>query len=123
MARRTSKTDPFAAREAEKYEHPIPSREFILQFLEAQGVPMAHRQLSKALGLRGETEPEALRRRLKAMERDGQLIRNRRGDYGLVSKMDLVRGRVVGHPDGFGFLIHWRPPDRRACTAIGWSPV
>ncbi len=30
---------------------------------------------------------------------------NRRGGYGLVSKMQLIRGRVIGHPDGFGFMV------------------
>jgi ribonuclease R len=39
------------------------------------------------------------------MERDGQLLFNRKREYGLISKMDLIRGRVQGHPDGFGFLI------------------
>jgi ribonuclease R len=39
------------------------------------------------------------------MERDGQLIRNRREGYGLVTKMNLVTGRVIGHPEGHGFLI------------------
>ena len=38
------------------------------------------------------------------MERDGQLIFNRRGEYGLVSKMDLITGRVIAHPNGFGFV-------------------
>jgi ribonuclease R len=52
-----------------------------------------------------EDDLEALRRRLRAMERDGQLLRNRRGGYGLVDRMDMVRGRIVAHPDGFGFLV------------------
>ena len=38
------------------------------------------------------------------MERDGQLIRNRRGDYALVERLNLIRGRVLGHRDGFGFV-------------------
>ena len=38
------------------------------------------------------------------MERDGQIIRNRRGEFGLVDRMDLVTGRVIGHRDGFGFV-------------------
>src|SRR5690606_1203563 len=35
----------------------------------------------------------------------GQLLQNRRNTYGLVEKMELIRGLVVGHKDGFGFLI------------------
>ena len=38
------------------------------------------------------------------MERDGQVIRNRRGEFGLVDRMDLVTGRVIGHRDGYGFV-------------------
>ena len=97
--------DPFAAREAEKYEHPVPSREYIVLKLAEKAVPQTLQQLAEAFGLENEYEFEGLRRRLRAMERDGQIIRNRRGGYGLVSKMDLYRGRVVAHPDGFGFLV------------------
>ncbi len=106
MAKRFShKKDPHRTREARKYENPIPSREFIMDLLAEHGRPMARQQIAKALKLQGDEPVEALRRRLRAMERDGQLMRNRRGGYGLIRKMDLVRGRVVGHADGFGFLI------------------
>ncbi len=96
--------DPFAAREARKYENPIQSREFILQTLQELGGPMNFRQLSEALQLEGDDRLEALQRRLNAMERDGQLVRNRRGGYCPVNSKDLIAGRVIAHPDGFGFL-------------------
>ena len=54
---------------------------------------------------RSEAELDAFSRRLRAMERDGQILCNRRGCYGLIDKMDMVRGRVVGHADGYGFLV------------------
>jgi ribonuclease R len=97
--------DPYAAREAQKYDNPIPSREFILQLLEKEGRPLSREDIATALKLGDEESLEALRRRLRAMERDGQLIFNRRREYGLISHMNLVRGRVIGHPDGFGFLV------------------
>jgi ribonuclease R len=50
-------------------------------------------------------ELESFSRRLGAMEREGQLIRNRRDAYLIPDKADLIRGRVQGHPDGFGFLV------------------
>ncbi|HHM05006.1 MAG TPA: ribonuclease R [Gammaproteobacteria bacterium] len=108
MAESQDKTvidDPYREREASKYDHPIPSRECILAYLESQPAPAPMAQVAQALQLDDEEQLEALRRRLRAMERDGQLIRNRRGDYGPVSKMDLVRGRIIGHPDGYGFLV------------------
>ncbi len=97
--------DPQAEREAEKYARPIPSRELIIEILKKQGVPQTREQILEAFGLTSEEDQEAIRRRLNAMERDGQVVRNRRRGYGLVEKLDLVRGRIIAHPDGFGFLV------------------
>ncbi len=96
--------DPHRAREARKYDNPIPSREFILELLEAQGAPLNYAALAAALELSEDDDLEALRRRLNAMERDGQLLRNRRNGYCLINRRDLIAGRVIAHPDGFGFL-------------------
>ncbi|WP_454256283.1 ribonuclease R [Pseudomonas sp. Marseille-Q8238] len=97
--------DPEAAREAEKYENPIPSRELILQHLSERGSPAAREELVAEFGLTTDEQLEALRRRLRAMERDGQLIYTRRGTYAPVDKLDLICGRISGHRDGFGFLV------------------
>jgi exoribonuclease R len=48
---------------------------------------------------------EAYEGRLAAMERDGQILTNRKGELCIVAKLDLVVGIVQGHPDGFGFLV------------------
>lgn len=105
MPKKSPPHDPFAAREAEKYERPIPSREFILETLERAAEPLNSSQLCHLLDLTDEDQIEALRRRLRAMERDGQIMRNRRDAYCLVSRLDLIRGRVQGHREGFGFVI------------------
>lgn len=99
-----NKKDPYAAREAQKYEHPIPSREFILDYLSERGRPASYLQLQQELELTSPDEQEALRRRLIAMTRDGQLLKNRKGAYGPLEKMELIAGRVIGHKDGFGFV-------------------
>jgi ribonuclease R len=65
--------DPFAEREAEKYSNPIPSREFILNIFHQLETPLHFNQLKKQLGIVDEQRKIALRRRLKAMVRDGQL--------------------------------------------------
>jgi ribonuclease R len=96
--------DPEAQREAERYACPIPSRELITQFLEKYGAPLTREEIAEELGIEGEEDMEALRRRLRAMERDAQLLRNRQDRYCLINKKDLISGRVIGHPDGFGFL-------------------
>ncbi len=101
----TSHPDPHASREAAKYEHPISSRELIIERLTERAMLLSLEQIADELKIKDERDLDALIRRLKAMERDGQLVRNRRGAYGVAAKMDLVRGRVIGHPDGYGFLV------------------
>ena len=96
--------DPNRDKEAEKYENPVPSRDYILQLLTSRGKPLSHRQICAELDLFDDDAVEAVRRRLRAMERDGQLLSNRRGAYGVAEKMDLIRGVIIGHRDGFGFL-------------------
>ena len=81
-----------------------PSRQDVIDLLSEQGRPLKRRDLFARLGVESEESREIMRRRLKAMLRDGQLVKNRRNAYGLPEKMDLVRGRVSAHADGFGFV-------------------
>ncbi|WP_460034477.1 ribonuclease R [Methylothermus subterraneus] len=97
-------SDPYAEREAKKYARPIPSREAILALLKEKAIPLAFEEIAGSLGLHEAVDLEALQRRLNAMERDGQLLRNRRDRYCLINRQDLISGRVIAHPDGFGFL-------------------
>ena len=103
-----STKDPYAQREAEKYENPIPSRELILSAIEHAGKPLSRVDIAQIFKIDIEDGLEALRRRLRAMERDGQLLFNRSQQYCLVNNKDLIVGRIIGHPDGFGFV---RPDD------------
>ncbi|QEW07797.1 ribonuclease R [Nitrincola iocasae] len=104
MNKKWVEKDPNAVQEAQKYENPVPSRDFILDFLQKWGAPISHLDLCDELHLQHEDDIEAIRRRLIAMCRDGQLISNRRNEFGLIEKMNLISGRVIGHRDGFGFL-------------------
>jgi ribonuclease R len=96
--------DPHLEREAARYEEPIPSREFILETLAEAGVPLADADLARATGIR-RTELDAFTRRLGAMEREGQILRNRKGAILVARKLDLIAGRVEAHPDGYGFVV------------------
>jgi ribonuclease R len=98
------RADPEFARESSNYEFPLPSREYILQTLAEQGVPVAFDRLCELLDI-ADCEREPFQRRLGAMARDAQLLQNRRNDWLLPDKADLIKGRVQGHPDGFGFLV------------------
>ncbi|MBB5322708.1 ribonuclease R [Marinobacter oulmenensis] len=105
VSRKKKSNDPHADREAQKYDNPIQSREFITRHLKERGAPATHETLCQELGQNSPEGIEALRRRLIAMCRDGQLICNRRGAYLPIDEAELVTGRVMGHRDGFGFLI------------------
>ncbi len=96
--------DPHAGREAERYAEPIASREAILQVLAGADGPMDADALAEHLGLTAPDRREALDKRLGAMQRDGQLLRNRRGHLAPTRQLDLVAGTVIANPEGFGFL-------------------
>lgn len=82
----------------------MPERQQILDFLSATSKPRSLDKIARVFDIDNPAAREALERRLAAMQRDGQVIKNRREGYGLAQKMELLRGRVIGHPDGYGFL-------------------
>jgi len=102
--RKLRELDPHYKREHAKYRAALPSREYILQILAKEGVPLSREQLMRLLEISGH-EAALFQRRLRAMGRDGQIMRNRKGAICVVDKLDLIKGTVQGHPDGFGFLI------------------
>ena len=87
------------------FDPAVPSREEILEALRAALVPLSPADLATRLGLETEETLKGFDRRLAAMERDGQLMPNRKGVLLLANKLDFVAGRVQGHRDGFGFLV------------------
>jgi ribonuclease R len=105
MAKKGKIADPHAAREASRYDNPIPSREVILQVLSDAEKPLNQNKIAKQLALAEHEQVDALGKRLRAMVRDGQIMVNRRGAYGLVDRMDLLHCRVQGHRDGYGFAM------------------
>jgi ribonuclease R len=109
--------DPEANTEAKKHKNPVPSRTYILEFLEERGVPMPLDDLVEAFEL-DRRERKALSYRLNAMVRDGQVLPNRRDGYCLVDRIALVTGVVSAHRDGFGFVI----PDQDGAEDVFLSP-
>lgn len=87
------------------YQFSIPERKEILKYLEKAGRPCSLKHIARDLKMKNQAQRGALSNRLRAMVRDGQLIRNRRDGYGLIEKMDLIAGKIVGHADGYGFVI------------------
>lgn len=98
------KDDPHYQREKEKYDNPVASREYLLQLLESEKTPLSFLDICQLVNANDEDSRIGIQRRLRAMEREGQIVFNRQKKYGVAEKMELIKGRVIGHRDGFGFL-------------------
>jgi ribonuclease R len=84
------------------YAVEIPTREQVIEAVAEEG-PVDEPRLREILRIE-EEQLDGFERRLAAMERDGQIVRNRRGMLIVADKAGLVKGKVIGHADGFGFL-------------------
>jgi ribonuclease R len=102
LARRKKKQKK--AYHAQPYKHPIPGPNELIDFLQEVGKPLKAEAILKAFGLKGQRTRSLLVDRLYAMVRAGKILENRRGEYCLTAKLDLVTGTVSGHRDGFGFV-------------------
>ncbi len=112
-SRRSPAVDPAVGR----FDYPIPEREAILAELRSSNMPLMPDELASRLGVGADQMP-GFERRLAAMERDGQLMPNRKGVLLLANKLDFIAGRVVGHRDGYGFLVR----DDRSSPDIWLAP-
>ncbi|GGW82575.1 ribonuclease R [Alteromonas halophila] len=101
--------DPHFEREKEKYENPVASREYLLSVLKSGKLPMTFLEICTAVNAPDEESRIGIQRRLRAMEREGQIQFTRQKKYQIQNQDELIRGRIIGHRDGFGFL---RPEDR-----------
>ena len=101
--------DPHYQREKEKYENPVASREFLMSLLKEEDRPMSFLEICTAVNAEEEDARIGIQRRLRAMEREGQVQFTRQKKYILQDQDELFRGKVIGHRDGFGFL---RPEDK-----------
>ena len=113
--------DPYLKREKGKYKSPIASRELILSSLEDKSKPIRFEKLAKILGISESSALEALKKRLNAMIRDGQIFMNRRGSYGLSKCLDLVRGRVKLIRDNFAIVVPIEEQDYQEICLSGYQ--
>ena len=103
--RKAANDDPYANRESSNYAQPIASREYIIELIKNESCS-DRRQLIKRLSIKGQVAREALRRRLNAMVRDGQLIFRKKDDSFYIPNFDeCISGKVEAHRDGYGFLL------------------
>ncbi len=92
------------SKKSKSYKHPIPKRGKILAFLRDAGRPLTLDALFGEYGLKAPEKKKLLVEKLRNMVRAGQIIENRRGEFCLIERLNLVTGTVSGHRDGFGFV-------------------
>lgn len=100
--------DPHYEREKAKYDNPVASREHLLSILKASGKPMSFVDICLAAHAQDEPSRIGIQRRLRAMEREGQIQFTKQKRYAIQKQAELIQGKILGHRDGFGFL---RPDD------------
>lgn len=72
--------------------------------------PATPRELLQALELPREQRP-TFKRLLADLVESGALVETRGNRFGLPDKMNLIVGKMVTHPRGFGFVVPDRPMD------------
>jgi len=99
-----SKRKKSSSKQDKSYQHPIPNRGKVLDFLREAGRPLKVESLLEEFGLKGQKMRTQLVETLRKMVRAGQIIENRRNEFCLIERLHLVTGKVSGHRDGFGFV-------------------
>ena len=94
--------DPHYQREKEKYDKPVASREYLLSVMQEHGKPMSFIEICAAVEAEDEDSRIGIQRRLRAMEREGQVQFTKQKRYAIQNREELIRGRIIGHRDGFG---------------------
>jgi len=76
----------------------------ILAALRDAGVPVPPDELAQLLGA-GQRNRRSFDAALETLLRAGEVLANRKGELLIAAKLGLTRGKVEGHPDGFGFVV------------------
>ncbi|MFF5995222.1 ribonuclease R [Lysinibacillus sp. KU-BSD001] len=91
----------------------------ILTFMkDEQYKPMTVAEIEDAFELSDAEEFKVLVKTLVKMEAQGLIVRSRSNRYGLPERMNLLRGRFIGHAKGFGFVA----PDEEGMDDIFIPP-
>jgi len=66
--------------------------------------PLLMKELMRELGVPKEERHE-LKRVVRELRADGEIVKIRGNRYGLPDRMNLVVGKLSAHPDGYGFVV------------------
>lgn len=87
------------------------NKEAVLEFLRGRAKPLSFREIVFLMHL-SRPEARALKRILREILREGDIVLTRRGLYGPSEQMNLATGYFEGHRDGYGFVVMEKPGER-----------
>jgi ribonuclease R len=77
----------------------------LLEFMKEEAYkPLTVQELEEAFGIKDSAEFKDFVKALVAMEDQGLVVRTRSNRYGLPEKMNLLKGKLIGHAKGFAFV-------------------
>ncbi|WP_438319191.1 ribonuclease R [Sporosarcina sp. FA9] len=79
-------------------------QKLLLMMKEEVYKPLTVQEIQEMLELENADEFKELVKMLVQLEQKGHIIRSRSNRYGVPEKMNLVRGKFIGHAKGFGFV-------------------
>lgn len=77
----------------------------LLSFMKEEAYkPLTIQELEEAFGIEDSTVFKDFVKALVVMEDEGLVVRTRSNRYGLPEKMNLIKGKLIGHAKGFAFV-------------------
>ncbi|MDR6121704.1 ribonuclease R [Bacillus sp. SLBN-46] len=82
----------------------------LLQYMRDEAYkPLTVQELEEAFGIQDSSDFKEFVKALVQMEEKGLVVRTRSNRYGLPQKMNLIRGKLIGHAKGFAFVTPDEP--------------
>lgn len=86
-------------------QYEIELRERLLSFMKEESYkPMTVQEIQDQMNITDATEFKELVKTLVKLEEQGYIVRSRTNRYGVPERMNLIRGKFIGHAKGFGFV-------------------
>ena len=86
--------DPHYQREKEKYENPVASREYLMSLLKEHDKPLSFLDICNLVNAFDEEARIGIQRRLRAMEREGQVQFTKQKKY-ILQNRDEINGKPL----------------------------
>jgi ribonuclease R len=87
------------------------NKETVFDFFKGKAKPLSFKEIVQFMGL-SRPEARSLKRVLRELVREGEIVLTRKGLYGPAEEMDLTTGYFQAHRDGYGFVILEKPGER-----------